>query len=184
MAEWQHIIHPSLRVSLYLTSSHWDYIKFPEHFLNILHRICFILHYTISIKLYNLYFKIKSNKHTRCILVHSQTAVYQHNLTLFTHLSMKFFFLLICVAVSKGVERWAEAFSSASNMPSQLRHLRESFSVAMQSSSLLSGKLCKDFSGECDSGEALASWSQLSVGVRESFSNEDSRRRRGLKKIV
>lgn len=77
----------------------------------------------------------------------------QHSLTLFTHLSMKFFFLLVCVAASKGVGRESCVFASTSKMPSQLRHLREVISTSLESkwsllSDSLSGRLYSDFSGD------------------------------------
>lgn len=68
---------------------------------------------------------------------------------------MKFFFRLVCVAASEGVgkEFCLCVCSSASNMPSQLRHRRDDFSISLPSmlsllSDNLSGRLYRDFSGD------------------------------------
>lgn len=68
---------------------------------------------------------------------------------------MKFLFLFVCVAASIGVgkDSCVCVCSSASNIPSQLRHLREDFSISLESMlSLLSdkrsGKLNSDLAGD------------------------------------
>lgn len=58
---------------------------------------------------------------------------HQHSLTLFTHLSMTFFFFFVCVETSRriGRERCACDCSSASRIPSQLLHLRDVLSASL-----------------------------------------------------
>lgn len=111
-----------------------------------------------------------------------------HSLTLFTHLSIKFFFRLVCVVASKGVgkESWV-CISSASKMPSQLRHLRELGSISLVSKwSLLSdsrsGRLYSDFSGDADLELLLllVNCSQLCEVAGEARLRDDWRWRRGL----
>lgn len=107
---------------------------------------------------------------------------HQQSLTLFTHLSIKFFFLLVCVVASKGVGKESCVCSSESNKPSQEGHLSEVRCIRLQSklsllSDSLSGRLYKDLTGE----EVLlvGSCSQL-CEFAEAFSTEECRLRRGL----
>lgn len=102
---------------------------------------------------------------------------------------MKFFFLLVCVAASEGVgkECCLCVCSSASKIPSQLRHRREVFSISLWSmlsllSDSLSGRLYRDFSGDVvlDVLLLLGSWSQLCEIAGEALSREERRLLRGL----
>lgn len=77
--------------------------------------------------------------------------------------------------------------SSASRIPSQLRHLREAVSIAVESklsllSDSLSGRLYRDFSGDAvfDVLLLLGSLSQLCDDAGEARSKDDRRPRRGL----
>lgn len=108
---------------------------------------------------------------------------------MFTHLSIKFLFLFVCVAASEGVgkESWVCVCSSASNMPSQLRHLRDGFCISLQSilsllSDKRSGRLHSDFSGDTflELFELVDNCSQLCEEADKAFSIEDWRFRRGL----
>lgn len=123
-----------------------------------------------------------------CLFIIIIIIIYQHSLTLFTHLSIKFRFLFVCVAASKGAgnDNWVWRCSSASSIPSQLRHLRDVLSASFKSklsllSASLSGRLCKDFSGDTlfDETLLLFNCSQLCVVIGVALFRE-WRLRRGL----
>lgn len=92
------------------------------------------------------------------------------------------------MAASKGVGKESGVCdSSASNIPSQLRHRREVFSTSFVSnlsllSDNLSGKLYSDFSGEAflDVLLLLDNCSQLCEDAGEALSRDDWRLLRGL----
>lgn len=93
------------------------------------------------------------------------------------------------MAASNGVRSECRVFncSSASKMPSQLRHLREDSCISLQSmlsllSDNLSGRLYRFLVGDVafDVLLLLDSWSQLCEIAREAFSTDDWRLLCGL----
>lgn len=94
---------------------------------------------------------------------------------------MKFLFLFVCVAASKGVgkDSCECVCSSASKIPSQLRHLREVFSISLESilsllSDKRSGRLDSVFSGDVflELLELVGNCSQLCEEAGNVFSKE------------
>lgn len=113
---------------------------------------------------------------------------HQQSLTLFTHLSMKFFFLLVCVVTSKGADSDISVCSHDSVELLQVGQICRPSNVwtSLQStlslSDNLSGRLYKVFTGEFDFDALLLlqdNCSQL-CEFAKAFSTDDWRLRRGL----